>query len=567
MAASAPDTSIAPAARADAGADARPARWTPPTVRWVSCANGDEVPPGQWGRNTHHRVPITPLYADYALGSHRSATFEMLMPAFEAAWATACGVPTPPPSLPRLWTPLEDNEWLIVDGYAYTEKREGPRMVRPGPDANVLPVVDRWERQVRPAVEARLDAFLAKELVALSDAALLEELRDRSRLAAEVWGHYGAIAWSDNLTRTRFQRFCAEHLGLDEAGWVQLLTGASGGASEPVEQLEEIARRIAASPTLRAALESTDPWSDSALRALVDPYVAAQGHRTSGWEYYPPTLAEQPERVLTLLREALARVESGTAGATAEVRRRRDALVAELRAKLPAAQQSEFDHLLALNHRTYDGNERGVVLYHHAAGVLRYAILEAGRRLTGHGLLSERDRVFFLRLPELEDALAGSPVPDLFQRAEDRHAAYQRQWNETPPDTFGAATSAAPVPVADASAPATAAPAEQTVRGLGASPGVYEGTARVILTERDFERVQPGDVLVCPITSPPWTVLFGRIGALVTDIGGLLSHPAIASREFGIPAVLGTRRATKTIQDGQRLRVDGATGAVTVLSA
>jgi pyruvate,water dikinase len=93
--------------------------------------------------------------------------------------------------------------------------------------------------------------------------------------------------------------------------------------------------------------------------------------------------------------------------------------------------------------------------------------------------------------------------------------------------------------------------------GIGVSPGVYEGTARVVRDEDDFELVQPGDVMVCPITSPVWSVVFPSLGALVCDGGGAMSHPAVIAREFGIPAVVATAAGTTTIADGGRIRVDG----------
>jgi pyruvate,water dikinase len=105
------------------------------------------------------------------------------------------------------------------------------------------------------------------------------------------------------------------------------------------------------------------------------------------------------------------------------------------------------------------------------------------------------------------------------------------------------------------------------LRGLGASPGRYSGPARVIVEEGQFEQVRPGEVLICPQTSPTWTILFGRIGALVTDEGGILSHSAIAAREFGIPAVLATRTGTRQIATGQHVEVDGQAGTVAVLGA
>ena len=109
---------------------------------------------------------------------------------------------------------------------------------------------------------------------------------------------------------------------------------------------------------------------------------------------------------------------------------------------------------------------------------------------------------------------------------------------------------------------------EQTgpvLRGIGASAGQVTGTARVLAGPADFARLQPGDVLVASITTPAWTTLFAMASAVVTDVGGPLSHSSIVAREYGIPAVLGTNVATRRIPDGARVRVDGEAGTVTLL--
>ena len=106
---------------------------------------------------------------------------------------------------------------------------------------------------------------------------------------------------------------------------------------------------------------------------------------------------------------------------------------------------------------------------------------------------------------------------------------------------------------------------EQTgavLKGIGASTGQVTATARVLGGPADFGRLQPGDVLVASITTPAWTTLFAMAAAVVTDIGGPLSHSSIVAREYGIPAVLGTNVATRRIPDGARVRVDGDTGTV-----
>jgi pyruvate,water dikinase len=103
------------------------------------------------------------------------------------------------------------------------------------------------------------------------------------------------------------------------------------------------------------------------------------------------------------------------------------------------------------------------------------------------------------------------------------------------------------------------------VEGIAGSPGVVEGTARVVGTIDEFDEVQDGDILVCQMTNPAWVVLFTKIAGLVTDTGGTTSHPAVLSREFGIPAVIGTSVATQRIATGDRLRVDGSAGVVEIL--
>ena len=105
------------------------------------------------------------------------------------------------------------------------------------------------------------------------------------------------------------------------------------------------------------------------------------------------------------------------------------------------------------------------------------------------------------------------------------------------------------------------------VRGDAVSPGVYEGTARVVLDEAELDRIEAGDVLVCPITSPVWSMVFPALGALVCDAGGPLSHPAIIAREFAIPAVVNTVNATSVIADGATVRVDGDAGVVTMVKS
>jgi pyruvate,water dikinase len=102
------------------------------------------------------------------------------------------------------------------------------------------------------------------------------------------------------------------------------------------------------------------------------------------------------------------------------------------------------------------------------------------------------------------------------------------------------------------------------IKGVGASSGRVSAPARVLGGPQDFGQMVPGDVLVARITTPAWTSLFAMASAVVTDVGGPLSHSSIVAREYGIPAVLGTGVATQRITSGQQIRVDGDAGTVTL---
>ena len=106
---------------------------------------------------------------------------------------------------------------------------------------------------------------------------------------------------------------------------------------------------------------------------------------------------------------------------------------------------------------------------------------------------------------------------------------------------------------------------EGHLKGMAASPGQVEGRARVILDADDLSQIQPGEILVATVTAPSWGPIFGRIGAAVTDIGGMMSHAAIVCREYALPAVTGTGSASAVIKTGQLLRVDGTKGTVEIV--
>jgi len=204
---------------------------------------------------------------------------------------------------------------------------------------------------------------------------------------------------------------------------------------------------------------------------------------------------------------------------------------------------------------------------------LRLALMAIGRKLVERGDLHDAEDVMYLRYQELRELMADPSLVDarslVSRRRDEREAAYRirpREW-------VGTATQAA-LDFPDNGVwgfpeKFHRKPPEKAgeLVGLAASAGVAEGTAQLVESLEQFDQVKDGDILVCRMTNPAWVVLFTKIIGLVTDAGGTVSHPAVVAREFGIPAVVGTSTATQQIKTGDRIRVNGSTGVVEILSS
>ena len=192
-------------------------------------------------------------------------------------------------------------------------------------------------------------------------------------------------------------------------------------------------------------------------------------------------------------------------------------------------------------------------------GIYRTALLESGRRLVAAGALACAEDIFFLPLATLKQFAQGSRI-DLPALVARNRAAYERERARRPMprvllssgEAFYEGMGAAPAGATD-------------LTGEPVSPGVAEGRAHVIFDPQSA-RLEPGEILVCPATDPGWTPLFLMAGGLVMEIGGLITHGSVVAREYGIPAVVGVHQATTRIRTGQRIRVDGTEGRVTLLA-
>ena len=303
-------------------------------------------------------------------------------------------------------------------------------------------------------------------------------------------------------------------------------------------------------------------------------YLDLVGNRLlDGFDISEPTALEMPDQLLEAIRRA---VTTGADDTGTEAR------IADVRSQVPAEHQDEFDALLdeaRLLYRLRD--ERGVYSDIWASGIMRRAVLAAGRRVAATGRILAPEHLLDAGFDEMSSLLEGGDAPpadELAARAEYRATRTAKD----APATLGPP----PPPPPDPSSlpPAVSRLMRATIialgalfgsseaqhdtdllRGLAASPGIYEGPARLVSGPAEFNRIVQGDILVTVSTSEAFNILLPLLGAIVTDSGGLLSHSAIVAREYGIPGVVGTRDATERIPDGSRVRVDGSAGEVIVL--
>lgn len=202
---------------------------------------------------------------------------------------------------------------------------------------------------------------------------------------------------------------------------------------------------------------------------------------------------------------------------------------------------------------------------------LRTVLIAVGKKFVEHDILDDAEDIVFLRYNELRALVGDASAYDARDLVSDRRDEYEEATSKRPPDWLGSATEEALAfpyaglwgfPEKFYRKPSTKA---GEITGLAASPGVIEAKARVITTMDQFDSVEDGEILVCRMTNPAWVVLFTRISGLVTDAGGTTSHSAVVSREFGLPAVVGTSVATMDVKTGDTLRVNGTTGIVEIL--
>jgi phosphohistidine swiveling domain-containing protein len=446
--------------------------------------------------------------------------------------------------------------------------------------------LERWDREVKPAAVRKHLELLAVDPAMLSTGDLLDYL-DRCRRNQErgAYLHHlfnvpALLPVGDFLDHAR------EWTGRPAAALLGLLSGASPDPLGADKELERLTGALRDDPPALELLDSPGEPADvlAALRSLpgetgeaVGAYVDRVGHRpVNGEDVGEPSVIELPELIVGAIRSGLDETRFADD---------RDLLAertAEIRDEVPAADRHSFDELLAEARRMYRlRDERGTYADLWAIGVMRRAILAAGRRLAAQGVVADATQLLEADWGELRGLVEGAKGVSAEELAGRARYRLRARFSDAPPHLGGEP----PVPLPGDWLPPAAARVERAlgaavqqmftapeprteerkVRGLGVSPGVYEGNARLIRSTEELARVQPGDVLVTNATSTAFNIVLPQLGAIVTDAGGLLSHAAIVAREFRIPGVVGTSDGSAVIEDGARVRVDGGAGEVTVV--
>jgi len=480
-----------------------------------------------------------------------------------------------------------------VNGFAYNTMKSAPdeeipqrfqRAEQVFPNKLWREQLREWDEEVKPKSIATHREIQAVDPDALSDDELAAYLRRCAEHHAAMITQHMRFTAGAMIPTGDFLVHVGQWTGTAPAELLGLLRGAAPVSAGSSDELEALTSALGKDAAARKLLESDGDPAEvlDAMRALpgdagpaVSGYLDLVGYRPlDGFDISEPGALELPDALLRAIRVAVA----GEGGSESDV----EAQTATIRNQVPEEHRAEFDELLGearLMYRLRD--ERGVYSDAWASGLMRRATLAAGRRVASRGRIHNPEHMIDAGLDEMCALVTDSGGPsadELAARFEYRTTHNAKEAPpflgdppHPPPDPLGLPPGAARVmsaigiTIGMLFGSSEVEHGEGFLRGLAASQGVYEGPARVISGPTEFDRIQQGDVLVTGATTEAFNILLPLLGAIVTDSGGLLSHSAIVSREYGIPGVVGTREATERIADGSRVRVDGTAGEVTLL--
>jgi pyruvate, water dikinase len=479
--------------------------------------------------------------------------------------------------------------------------------------ANWTELYAKWQRKMQ-ALIADLQALVVPDLpeyesdeVAFGDDRntafydVLESYGRALRLGDLMWQHHFEFLLLGYGAYATFAEFCKTHLpDIPDQHIAQMVAGIDVLIFRPDTELRRLAQlaldlgvdaAFASGRTpaeIDAELEQTDAGREwlAELEQVKDPWFnMATG---DGLYHYYRSWIDDPRIPYASLTGHIAALRNGASleRPTGELERERERLAREYTELLGEAARQPFEELLGLSRTVFPYVEEHKFYCDYWFLTSWWnKIREFGALLARNGFLEDGEDVFQLTRHQVAEALdelvltwatggvALGPKhwPPIVAR---RKAQLESMAAWTPPPAIGATPEVVTDPMTIMLWGVTTERVREwasqalggvVLTGAPASPGTVEGIARVISSVDEIADVQEGEVLVCGSTSPAWAPIFPKISATVTDVGGVMSHAAIVCREYKLPAVVGTGRATALIKTGQRLRVDGTAGVITVL--
>ncbi len=446
--------------------------------------------------------------------------------------------------------------------------------------------LDWWRERLRPEMErnfAYLDKY-DKEHASLVELAVL--LEDTIDIHDRHWKIHWMLNFAQFSSTLNLNAVIQEVKGqVDPSLMGRLQSSVEDRNWDSIEALWRIKEEIKSDPELMQAFKGET--AGDVLRSLqgsargrrliverIEPYQQEFGYKAI-WshEFAYPTWKENPLPLIEMVRGYLE-TDYDYPKTINAVKEDLDKAIHELMDDVPAGEgrnklQNALDLSLRMNPLTPDHH---FYIDQGTNARLRIVLIAIGKKLVEAGLLHDPEDVMFLRYNELRVLMANPGAFDARTLVSERRDEHEEAYRIRPREWVGTATQTAldfpynslwGFPEKFYREP----PQKMgEIKGLAASPGVIEGPARHVTSLDEFNQVKEGEILVCRMTNPAWVVLFTKIVGLVTDAGGVTSHPAVVSREFSIPAVVGTSNATERIKTGDRIRVNGSTGVVEVLS-
>ena len=442
-----------------------------------------------------------------------------------------------------------------------------------------------WEGERLPEIKELLARWRAFDLAGASDADLVSHFHNTLEWEERAWHIHFFTVFPVLISMSLFDDLYSELLGGDDAyAAFRLLQGQDNMSLVADRALYALSRRARASAEVMRVLETSAPGevvaelgaSDDgrAVLAELDAFLEEHGRRSSMFlNVSAPSWIEAPAPLIAALQDAVTQPERDFDAERAALAEERELLTAAARERLvgfPEAVQGQFEFLLdAARQGTVMQEDHNYWIDTQVIYEVRLVVLEMGRRLAANGGIESPEDVFHLRVEELDDLSA-----DLRSVVAERNAEMEAFSRVASPPVIGSLPPGPPPddPISRAvikmfgGHPRESATAD-LFYGMPGSPGVARGRVRILRSLADGEALEHGEVLVAETTAPPWTPLFARAAAIVTDAGGILSHCAVVAREYSIPAVVGTKCATAVLRDGQLIEVDGTSGCIRIVEA